>query len=421
MAEEVQRRALTQIWQAALAAAAPGPRVSAALPQPPAGRTLVVGAGKAAAAMAAAVEQQFDGAIEGLVVTQAGGLVPALARIRLIEATHPLPGLEAQAAAAETLVRASMLGPDDLMIVLLSGGGSALWPAPRRPLTLDGKRALTGALLRSGAPIGEINTVRKHLSRIKGGRLAQACGPCPIVALAISDVPGDDPAVIASGPVTADPTTREDALAILATRGIEPDDAIRTVLDDPASETPKADAPCFARVDYRIVLRPADMLAAAAEEAGALGYAPLILGDALEGEARTVGASHAALARQIQSDGRRTALISGGELTVTMKGSGKGGPNREYALGLAVALDEAPGIAALAADSDGLDGTPDAAGAFVFSDSLARARAMGLKAQQSLGANDSGGYFEALGDAIVTGPTGTNVNDVRVILIEPIS
>jgi glycerate 2-kinase len=418
MSEEDQRRALTQIWQAALAAADAGPRVAANLPAPPKGRLLVVGAGKAAASMAAAVEAACDGPLEGLIVTQAGVPQTALSRIRRVDASHPLPGLEAQAAAAETLVRASMLTPDDLMLVLLSGGGSALWPAPRRPLTLEGKRALTQALLRSGAPIDEINTIRKHLSRIKGGRLAKAC-PCPIVALAVSDVPGDDPALIASGPVTPDATTRGDALAILRRRGVELAGDVLTVLNDAAGETPKPGDPCFDRVDYRIVLRPADVLDEAARVAAGLGYELVMLGDALEGEARAIGAAHAVAALRLQGAGRRAALISGGELTVTMTGHGKGGPNREYVLGLAEALQGAPGIAAFAADSDGFDGSLDAAGAMVFSSTLTRAKH--LEAKRSLDANDSGSYFEFLGDTIVTGPTGTNVNDVRVILIEPIS
>ncbi|MCC6917674.1 MAG: DUF4147 domain-containing protein [Alphaproteobacteria bacterium] len=421
MADEgLLRQALGRIWAAALGAADAGARVGAHLPPLPKGRLFVCGAGKAAAAMAEAVEAQWAGPLEGLVVTQAGGPAAALTRIRPIAASHPLPGLEAQAAAAETLVRAAMLTADDRMLVLLSGGGSALWPAPRRPLTLEGKRAVTQALLRSGAPIDEINTVRKHLSRIKGGRLAQAAGPCPILALGVSDVPGDDPAVIASGPVTPDPSTRAEAEAILARRKVALTDAVRAVLADPASETPKPGDPCFARVDYRIVLRPADALAAAAEAAQRLGYAPVVLGDALEGEARTVAAAHAALARAAQQAGRRTALISGGELTVTMTGHGTGGPNREYALALALALEGAPGIAALAADSDGLDGSPDAAGAMVLPSTLERGRVKHLDAKRSLDANDSGGYFGALGDAVVTGPTRTNVNDVRVILIDPI-
>ncbi len=419
MAEDRQHRALGEIWQAALRTADAGPRVAAALPPRPKGRVLVAGAGKAAVAMAAAVEANINKPIEGLVVAQSGGSGPALSQIRLIEASHPLPGLEAQAAAAETLVRAAMLGPDDLLLVLLSGGGSALWPAPRRPLTLDGKRAVTTALLRSGAPIGEINAVRKHLSRIKGGRLAQACGPCPIVALAVSDVPGDDPATIASGPVSPDPTTREAALAILKRYGVDIGDTLRAVLDHPASETPKPGDSCFERVAYQIVLRPADALTAAAGRARTLGYEPIMLGDALEGEARAIAARHAAQALALQREGRRAALISGGELTVTMTGHGKGGPNREYALALALGLDGAEGIAGFAADSDGIDGTSDAAGAMVFPSTLPRGRDQARDAKASLDANDSGGYFEVLGDAIVTGPTGTNVNDVRVILIEP--
>ncbi|MFT3811682.1 MAG: DUF4147 domain-containing protein [Micropepsaceae bacterium] len=411
------RTHLTAIMQAALDAADAGARVAAHLPPRPAGRVLVVGAGKASAAMAAAVEAAWDGPLEGLVVTQQG-YGRALERLRLVEASHPLPGLEAQAAAAETLVRASMLGEGDLMLVLLSGGGSALWPAPRRPLDLNAKREITRALLRSGAPINEINAIRKHLSRIKGGRLAKTAGPCRIVALAVSDVPGDEPGLIASGPVSPDPVTSAGVRAMLARRGIPLSETLAAVLDDPASETPKPGDPCFDKVDFRIVLRPADMLAAAAREAGALGYRVVMLGDALEGEARDIGAAHAALALKAQAEGGRVALISGGELTVTMTGNGRGGPSREYALGLALALKGAAGISALAIDTDGADGGPEAAGAFVLPDTLSRALAARVDGGAALARNDSGAFFQTLGDAIVTGPTGTNVNDLRVILIE---
>ena len=412
------RRDLRRILDAALAAADAGRAVRAALPPRPAGRIVVAGAGKAAAAMAAAVEDSWGGDLEGHVVAQAGHGLP-LARIRLTEASHPLPGLEAQAAAAETLVRAALLGPDDTLLVLLSGGGSALWPAPRRPLTLDAKRAVTAQLLLSGAPIGEINTVRKHISRIKGGRLAAAAQAGRILALAVSDVPGDDPALIASGPVSPDPSTLAEARAILDRRAVTMTPELAAVLDDPASETPKPGDPCFARVDYRLVLRPRDMLAAAAAEAAALGYEPRLLGDRLEGEAHAVGASHAEIARAALAAGRPVALVSGGELTVRVRGGGTGGPNREYALALALALEGAAGIAALAADSDGQDGTPGAAGAMVLPSTLARAAALKLDARAFLDANDSGGLFSRLGDEIVTGPTRTNVNDVRAVLIRP--
>jgi len=415
------RAHLTAIMEAALAAADAGACVAAHLPPRPAGRVLVVGAGKASAAMAAAVETAWaksDGpALEGLVVTQQG-YGRALERLRLVEASHPLPGLEAQAAAAETLVRASMLGEGDLMLVLLSGGGSALWPAPRRPLDLDGKREITRALLRSGAPIAEVNAIRKHLSRIKGGRLAKAAGPCRIVALAVSDVPGDEPGLIASGPVSPDPVTSADVRGMLARRGIAVDEHLAAVLDDPASETPKPGDACFDKVEFRIVLRPANMLAAAAAHAEALGYRTVMLGDAVEGEAREVGAAHAALAVKTKTEGGRVALISGGELTVTMTGNGRGGPSREYALGLALALNGAGGISALAIDTDGADGGPDAAGAIIDSTTLARARATRIDPAAALAANDTGRLFDTLSDAIVTGPTGTNVNDLRVILIE---
>lgn len=411
------RDVLRAVMNAALAAADARAAVAAHLPPRPKGRVLVAGAGKASAAMAAALEAAWDGPLEGLIVTQRGNGRP-LERVRLVEASHPLPGLEAQAAAAETLVRASMLGPDDLMMVLLSGGGSALWPAPRRPLDLEAKRAITVQLLRSGAPIAEVNAIRKHLSRIKGGRLAKAAGPCTIVALAVSDVPGDDPGLIASGPVSPDPITNAEALAMLHRRGIRVDETLTAVLADPASETPKPGDPCFDRVDFRIVLRPAAILEAAARAAEAAGYRAVVLGDALEGEAREVGAAHAALALQVQAEGGRVALISGGELTVTMAGNGRGGPNREYALGLALSLKGAARISALAIDTDGADGGPDAAGAMIDETTLARARAVRADALAALNANDSGSFFDAIGDTIVTGPTGTNVNDLRLILIE---
>lgn len=409
---------LRAVFDAALSAADAGRAAAAHVPPPPKGRTLIAGAGKASAAMAAVLEEAWDGPLEGLIVTQEG--VPAaLKTLRLVEASHPLPGLEAQAAAAETLVRAGMLGADDLMIVLLSGGGSALWPAPRRPLTLDGKRAVTQALLASGAPIGAFNAVRKHLSRIKGGWLARVAGPCPILALAVSDVPGDDPAVIASGPVSPDPTTREEVLELLRRHRVAAPDEVWAVLRDPACETPKPGEACFDRVDYRIVLRPADMLAAAAAEAERRGYEPVLLSDALEGEAREVGAAHAALAKEALAKGRPAALISGGELTVTITGRGQGGPNREYALSLAMALQGAEGIAALAADTDGIDGSPDAAGAVILPSTLARARQKHVDPARHLSANDSGGFFRAIGDLIITGPTSTNVNDARIILTVP--
>lgn len=411
------RAALRAVMEAALAAADAGAALAAHLPARPRGRILVVGAGKASAAMAAAVEAAWDGPLEGLVVTQQG-YGRRLERVRLVEASHPLPGLEAQAAAAETLVRATMLGEDDLMLVLLSGGGSALWPAPRRPLDLDAKRAITADLLRSGAPIREINAIRKHLSRIKGGRLAKAAGPCRIVALAVSDVPGDDPALIASGPVSPDPVTSAGALAMLHRWGIAVDDTLAAMLADPASETPKPGDPCFDRVDLRIVLKPADMLAAAGRAAERAGYRPFILGDAIEGEAQGVGRAHAALVREMKARGKRVAIVSGGELTVTLSGRGRGGPNREYAMGLALALEGMPGVSALAIDTDGIDGTPDGAGAMIDETTLARAQAQRLNAAAMLTANDSGGFFGALRDTIVTGPTGTNVNDLRIILID---
>jgi hydroxypyruvate reductase len=305
--------------------------------------------------------------------------------------------------------------------VLLSGGGSANWIAPAGALTLAEKQGITRALLRSGAPIDEINTVRKHLSRIKGGRLAQIAAPAPVLTLAISDVPHDDPAVIASGPTVADPSTLEEARAFVARRGIALPEAARILLDDPGQETPKPGDPSLAGAEYRIVAKPAGSLAAAARVVEAAGYECVVLGADLEGEAREVAAAHGRLARDLAAQGRRAALLSGGELTVTIRGNGRGGPNQEYALALALALDGAPGIAALAADTDGTDGgggaASDPAGALIDATTLHRARRQGLDAEALLAQNDSTRFFEALGDLVTPGPTRTNVNDCRIILI----
>jgi hydroxypyruvate reductase len=316
---------------------------------------------------------------------------------------------------------AQAAGEGDLVLVLLSGGGSANWIAPAGDLTLTDKQGITRALLRSGATIGEINTVRKHLSRIKGGRLAQAAAPARVLTLAISDVPHDDPAVIASGPTVPDPSTLADAWAVAARRGVDLPAAARALLDDAAQETPKPGDPVFATSEFRIIARPADAIAAAAEVVAAQGYEPVVLGADLEGEARDVAMEHARQALALARDGRRAALISGGELTVTIAGRGRGGPNQEYALALAVALAGVPGIAALAADTDGTDGgagsASDPAGAMVDETTLARAQSLGLDAGARLADNDSTAFFEPLGDLVATGPTRTNVNDCRIILI----
>ena len=322
----------------------------------------------------------------------------------------------------QALALADAAGKDDLVLVLLSGGASANWIAPAPGLTLDEKQAVTRALLRSGAAIGEMNAVRKHLSRIKGGRLVRRAFPAQVTTLAISDVPGDDPAVIGSGPTVPDPTTLADAREIVRKFHLDLPVAVRRALDDPANETPKPGDRVFAGSDYRIVARPADALRAAQSRAGEAGYECIMLGDRLEGEAREVAADHAKLARDLSAQGRRAAILSGGELTVTLRGEGRGGPNQEYALALAVHLDGAPGISALAADTDGTDGgsgrPDDPAGAFVDPTTVARARAAGLDPAAFLADNDSTGFFNGIGDLFTPGPTYTNVTDFRAIVVD---
>ncbi len=407
------RTLLRRMLDAALASAAPARCLPAHLPAPPAGRTLVVGAGKAAAAMAQAVENHWDGPLDGLVVTRYGHRVPTRA-IAVVEAAHPVPDAAGRQAAAHILASVSELGADDLVLCLISGGGSALLTLPAPGLGLEDKQAVTSALLRSGATISEINCVRKHLSAIKGGRLAAACHPARVVSLLISDVPGDEAAVIGSGPTVPDPTTFGDALAVLRKNRISDPVAVISHLERGAEETPKPGDPRLARAETRLVAAPSMALAAAAAMAREAGYQPEILGDALEGEARVLARAHADRARAAPPG---TVLLSGGEATVTVTGNGRGGPNAEYALALALALDGAPGIFATACDSDGIDGTEDNAGAWVTPDTLARARTAGEDAAARLAANDAYGFFAALGDLVVTGPTLTNVNDFRAILL----
>lgn len=407
-----------------MAAAHPRLCLPGHLPDPPAGRLIVLAAGKAGASMAAVAAAHYGapGARppEGLAVVRHGYGEPAGA-IEIVEAGHPVPDEAGRAATARTLALAASAGPDDLVLVLLSGGGSANWTAPAAGLSLAEKQGITRALLRSGADIGEINTVRKHLSGIKGGRLAAAASRARLVTLAISDVPRDDPSVIASGPTVPDPSTLADARAVVRRRGLAVPPSVRALLNDPANETPKPGDPAFARSEYRIVARPADSIAAAAAAARAAGYEPVLLGADLEGEAREVAAAQARMALDLRGAGRRAALISGGELTVTIRGDGRGGPNQEYALALAVALGGAEGIAGLAGDTDGTDGgaglATDPAGALVDSTTLARAAALGLDPAASLAANDSTTFFERLGDLLLSGPTRTNVNDCRIILV----
>jgi len=412
---------LTGLFSAAVRAADPAACLPGHLPSPPPGRTLVIGAGKAAAAMARAVEDHWPGELSGLVVTRYGHGVPC-ERIEVVEAAHPVPDEAGRAAAARILAVVQGLTSDDLVLVLVSGGGSALLALPFEGLTLADKQQVNRALLKSGAGIDEMNCVRKHLSAIKGGRLAAAAYPARVLTLVISDVPGDDPAVVASGPTVADPTTCADALAILEKYGIAIPPTVEAVLRSGVSETPKPDDLRFAHCETRVIATAQASLAAAAEAARAAGVTPLILGDAIEGEAREVAKAMAGMAKSCVLHGVPArppcVLLSGGETTVTVKGRGRGGRNAEFLLALALALDGAAGIHALAGDTDGIDGTEDNAGAVLTDDTLARARAAGLDAQARLADNDGYGFFAALGDLVVTGPTRTNVNDFRAILIE---
>lgn len=415
---------LRRLFDAAIAAALPAGIVARHLPRRPKGRTIVLGAGKASAAMAAAVEAAWpdDGAgrLEGLVVTRYGHAVPC-ARIEIVEAAHPVPDEAGRAAAARMLDMARGAGPDDLVLCLISGGGSALLALPADGIPFADKQAVNTALLRSGADIAQMNTVRRHLSAIKGGRLAAAAFPARVVSLIISDVPGDDPAAIASGPTVADPTSFAEARAILARYGIDAPASVRAHLDAAREESPKPGDPRLATAETRMIATPQMSLDAAAAAARAAGVTPLILGDALEGEAAEVGKVMAGIARAAATSGNPTpppcVLLSGGETTVTVRGPGRGGRNVEFLLGLAVALNGAPGIWALAGDTDGIDGGGPAAGAIVTPDTLARARALGRDPRAMLAANDAHPLFEALGDAIVTGATLTNVNDFRAILV----
>ncbi|MFN7751542.1 MAG: glycerate kinase [Pseudomonadota bacterium] len=413
------------MFDAAVAAADPSRTLAAHLPPlPPAGRIVVVGAGKAAAAMARALESAWEVALdrlEGTVVTRYGHALPCR-RIEVLEAAHPVPDAAGLAATERLLSRVAGLTSDDLVLVLLSGGGSALLAAPVAGMGLADEQVLARALLACGADIGEINCVRKHLSRVKGGRLALACSPARVITLAISDVPGDELTVIASGPTVADPTTVGDARRVLARYGITEPRAAIEALAAPGSETPKPGDPALARTSARLVARPQQSLEAAAAVARAAGWQPLILGDSLEGEAREAARVLAGIALQVARHGQPVAgpcaLISGGETTVTVRGGGRGGRNVEFQLALALALRGMPGVHALAADTDGIDGAGPAAGALVSPDTLARAQAAGLDAQASLAANDAHRFFETLGDALACGPTHTNVNDFRVILVD---
>ena len=429
MADRMQQRALLRaLYDAAVARAHPSVCLPPNLPVPgPSGRVIILAAGKAAGSMAAVAEQWYadeqglgPDRLAGLAVTRIGYAQPTR-WIGMVEAGHPVPTQSGIDATRRTLELAAGAGPDDLVLVLISGGGSANWIAPAGDLDLAGKQAITRAMLRSGASIGEINTLRKRLSLIKGGRLARVAAPARLLTLAISDVPGDDPSTIASGPTVPDPTTTAEARAIVAKYGVALPPAAAALLADPANETPKPGDPIFAHAEFRIVARPRDSLDAAIALARGAGYEIVDLGADLEGEARDVAARQAAMACEMAAAGRRVAILSGGELTVTIRGQGRGGPNQEFALALALALGGAPGIAALAGDTDGTDGgggdPDDPAGAIVDETTLARAAAAGVDPAARLADNDSTGFFEAVGDLLVPGPTRTNVNDLRVLLV----
>jgi hydroxypyruvate reductase len=412
---------LRRLFAVAVAAAQAGACVPSHLPRPPRGRTVVIGAGKASAAMARALEEHWTAQLSGLVVTRHGYSVPC-DRIEIVTAAHPVPDADGLQAAQRMLRLLAGLGPEDLVVALLSGGGSALLPLPAPGLTLADKQAISRGLLRSGATIREMNCVRRHLSAIKGGRLAAACHPARLWSLLISDVPGDDPVDIASGPTVADPSTCGDALRICARYRIALPATAQFLLESGAGESIKPGDPRLARAEYRIVATPQSALEAAAAAARLAGFEAHILGDALEGEAREVGRMMAGIALQIANRDQPLrapcVLLSGGETTVTVRGSGRGGRNVEFLLALGLGLQSHPRIHALAADTDGVDGQEEIAGAVLHPDSLARAQAQGLSPRAMLDDNDGHGFFAALGDSVITGPTLTNVNDFRAILID---
>jgi glycerate 2-kinase len=425
-----RRPLLRAIFDAAVAAAHPDVILASHLHPVPKGRVICLAAGKGAAAMAAAAERHYLDALElepsrltGIATTRHGHGVPTR-RIKVVEAGHPMPDRAGLAAAEQTLHLAQQAEADDLLLVLLSGGGSANWVAPADGVSFLQKQQVTRALLRSGAPIGEVNTVRKHLSRIKGGRLARAGRRAEIVTLAISDVPHDDPSAIASGPTVPDPTTLADARALVARYGLEVDDAIRRALNDPGNESCKPGDEAFARAHFELIARPKASLDAAVKLARDAGYEIIDLGADLEGEAREVAADHARLALKARAEGKRVAILSGGELTVTVRGNGRGGPNQEYALALVGLLKDASGISALAGDTDGADGgagsASDPAGAVIDNTTFAKMKSLGLDPRAYLDNNDATAFFTATGDLLQTGPTLTNVNDIRAILVDRI-
>ncbi len=416
------RELLRKMFDAAIASAQPARCIEPHLPSPDGdGKLIVIGAGKASAAMAQAVESLWPGPLSGLVVTRYGYAVPCR-HIEIVEAAHPVPDAAGLAAAARILEMAAGFTGDDRVLCLISGGGSSLLPAPLEGLTLEHKQMVNRALLRSGATISEMNCVRRHLSSIKGGRLAAACHPARVLTLLISDVPGDDPVNIASGPTVADSTTCADALAIVRRYGIDLPVPVLEALADGRGESVKPDDPRLANCETRIIATPQMALEAAAEVARNAGYAPAILGDAIEGEAQDVGRVLAAIALQVANRNQPISapcvLLSGGETTVTVRGKGRGGRNVECLLAMAIAIDGHPRIHALAGDTDGVDGQEEVAGAIIAPDTIARAWSANTRPQDHLSDNDGHGFFESLGDSVVTGPTLTNVNDFRAIIID---
>ena len=425
------RTFLRELFITAVAAAHPNTCLAARLPPPPkskSGRLIILAAGKAAGAMTAVAEHHYldelrfpAGHLGGIAVARHGYGRPTR-RVEMIEAGHPIPDAAGLAAAERALEFAGVAEVDDLVLVLLSGGASANWIAPMVGITLEEKQAVTRALLRSGANIGEINAVRKHLSRIKGGRLALRAHPARVVTLAISDVPGDHPAVIGSGPTVGDPSTLSEARGVVARFGIEVPASVMRALSDQHNESPKPNDPIFSSTEFKLIARPLDAFRAVESKVRAAGYECVLIGDRIEGEAREVAAHHARLVHEYDSAGRGVVLLSGGELTVTIQGKGRGGPNQEYALALALALEGAPGVSALAGDTDGTDGgvgdPDDPAGAYIDDTTLARARALGLDPAAFLADNNSTEFFARLDDLLNTGPTCTNVNDFRAIIVD---
>lgn len=415
-----RRTLLAAMFDAAVKAAQPEHCIAPYLPRAPKGKTVVLGAGKASAAMARAFEQQWQGPLTGLVVTRYGYAVPCQ-HIEIVEAAHPVPDQAGRDAATRMLALAQSLGPDDLVVCLVSGGGSSLLPLPGKGISLQDKQDINRALLKSGATISEMNCVRRHLSAIKGGRLAAACHPAKVVNLLISDVPGDNAADIASGPTVADASTCADALELARRYQITLPDNVRQHLESGDGETIKPDDARLANVTTHFIATPQMALTAAANVATQAGLHTLILGDSLEGEARDMGKVLAGIALQAKTHHQPVAppcvLLSGGESTVTVRGHGRGGRNVEFLLSLALTLRGANGIYAMAGDTDGVDGQEEIAGAFATPDTLVRALAQNMRARDYLDNNDGHGFFEALGDSLVTGPTHTNVNDFRAIMV----